>query len=238
MSHPDPIKILVLHQDPVANAGLCATFRQHCDFIVAARDSCTMLEQLCADVIVADFAGGIRAAELIGDGGVTRRRPHILIVADKDREWQIRTAMDAGVRGYIVLGSALEPLVDGARALHRGARYLSPQVAARLAESLALEPLTTREEEVLRLVTRGLCNKAIGRQLGIAVGTVKSHLKSTFDKLDVQSRTQAVAIVERRGLLQEPIDQVGVRQPNDLPAAASRFLAPADRGGRALAGAY
>jgi hypothetical protein len=54
---------------------------------------------------------------------------------------------------------------------------------------------------VLHLVVEGLCNKAIGRHLGIAVGTVKSHLKATFDKLNVESRTQAVAAVERRGLL-------------------------------------
>jgi DNA-binding NarL/FixJ family response regulator len=66
---------------------------------------------------------------------------------------------------------------------------------------MSVEPLTAREEQVLRLVVAGLCNKAIGRQLGIAVGTVKSHLKSAFEKLDVQSRTQAAAAVERRGLL-------------------------------------
>src|SRR5207244_6509368 len=64
-------------------------------------------------------------------------------------------------------------------------------------------PLTAREEEVLRLVVEGLCNKAISSRLGIAVCTVKSHLKSTFDKLNVESRTQAVAAVERRGLLRQ-----------------------------------
>ena len=135
--------------------------------------------------------------------------PKVVILAGIDREWEIRSALSRGVRGYLLVGCALDELADGVRAVHRGARHLSPRVAARLAESMSVEPLTAREEEVLRLVVEGMCNKAIGRRLGIAVGTVKSHLKSTFDKLDVQSRTQAVAAVERRGLLRE------VPQPAD-----------------------
>lgn len=136
-----------------------------------------------------------------------------------DREWEIRRALEHGVRGYLLVGCALDELAVGVRAVHRGARHLSTEVAARLAESVALEPLTAREEQVLRLVAEGLCNKAIGRKLGIAVGTVKSHLKSAFDKLDVESRTQAVAAVERRGLLRQstPTNHAGNRSQGRMP---------------------
>jgi DNA-binding NarL/FixJ family response regulator len=133
--------------------------------------------------------------------------PKVLVIAGIDREWEIRSALERGVRGYLLVGCSLEELMEGVRVVHRGARYLSPQVATRLAESISLEPLTSREEEVLRLVVEGLCNKAVGRRLGIAVGTVKSHLKSTFDKLKVESRTQAIAVVERRGLLRQSQEQ-------------------------------
>ena len=125
------------------------------------------------------------------------------------------------MRGYLLVGCSLDDLAAGVRAVHRGARHLSPQVAARLAESISIEPLTAREEEVLRLVVEGLCNKAIGRRLGIAVGTVKSHLKSTFDKLNVESRTQAVAVVERRGLLRQSLED-GPANSQAERASASR----------------
>ncbi|MEO9063630.1 MAG: LuxR C-terminal-related transcriptional regulator [Burkholderiaceae bacterium] len=105
---------------------------------------------------------------------------------------------------------------------------------------MSVEPLTAREEEVLRLVVEGLCNKSIGRRLDIAVGTVKSHLKSSFDKLDVCSRTQAMAAVERRGLLREPPQRPDLRRPCDVdrvPDAAARdaFERASTRGMRGLA---
>jgi DNA-binding NarL/FixJ family response regulator len=106
--------------------------------------------------------------------------------------------------------------------VHAGARYYCPQSAARLAESLTVEELTSREEEVLRLVVNGLCNKDVSRRLGIALGTVKSHLKSTFDKLNVQSRTQAVAAAERRGMLWQP-DDGSLASSNPWPAAHPGF---------------
>jgi DNA-binding NarL/FixJ family response regulator len=199
-----PIRILVLHRDPVAEAGLSVAFNHRSDFEVhAARD-----ERACTvDVVVADYPQGVACAAEFAGRGALCGEPKVVVVAGIDREWEIRCALELGVQGFLLIGCSLEELVEGVRAVHRGARYLSPQVAARLAESISLEALTSREEEVLRLVVEGLCNKAIGRQLGIAVGTVKSHLKSTFDKLNVESRTQAVAVVERRGLLRQSQEQ-------------------------------
>ncbi len=101
----------------------------------------------------------------------------------------------------ILAGCGLDALAGAVRAVHRGVRHLSPRVAARLADSLSSEPFTAREEEVLRLLVEGLSNKAIANRMEIASGTVKSHMKSIFDKLDVQSRVHAVAVVEKRGLL-------------------------------------
>lgn len=84
-----------------------------------------------------------------------------------------------------------------------GARALSRRIAQQLAESMTGSQLTSREMEILKLVVDGMGNKLIARRLGIAVGTVKSHMKSIFDKLDVESRTQAIAVSIRRGLLSE-----------------------------------
>jgi DNA-binding NarL/FixJ family response regulator len=72
---------------------------------------------------------------------------------------------------------------------------------AKLAQSLTGEALTARQEDVLALLTAGLCNKHIAARLGISVGTVKTHLRSTFERLQVRSRTEAIAEAGRRGIL-------------------------------------
>lgn len=204
------IKVRILHSDPIAQAGLAAALDRYPDLEIdgAAPDGTALpghhpLEQRVADVVVADYVNGIATATNAAREPQRTDTPKVMIFAAVDREWEIKNALERGVRGYVLMGCALDDLAAAVRAVHRGERYLSPQIAARLAESYSVEALTAREEEVLRLVVAGLCNKAIGRRLGIAVGTVKSHLKSTFGKLDVQSRTQAVAAVERRGLLRD-----------------------------------
>jgi DNA-binding NarL/FixJ family response regulator len=205
----DRIRVLVLHEDPVVLAGLRVAFANYADLEIQrnAMRSCDESglahggESLQADVVVADYAQGLRLVQDIHDCVPEHGTPKVVIVGGIDREWEICYALDAGVRGYLLVGCSWDELVDGVRAVQRGDRYLSPQVAARLAESVSLEPLTAREEQVLRLVVDGLSNKGIARQLDIAVGTVKSHMKSIFSKLNVESRTRAVAVVERRGLL-------------------------------------
>ncbi len=215
MPPSDRIKVLVVHDDPIAQAGLSAACSRYPDLEVQDSLDCS------AAVVVADYWNGLAlATRYVRDRATS---PKVIVIAGIDREWEIRNALERGVRGYLLLGCALDELAAGIRAVHRGLRHLSPQVAARLAESVSREPLTAREEEVLRLVVEGLSNKAIAIRLGIAVGTVKSHLKPIFDKLHVQSRTQAVMIVERRGLLgasrQPPQAR---RDPDHRPAFSSR----------------
>ena len=205
MPSHERIKVFVLHADPIARAGLAATFGQYPDLEIedgedpldfepapSARPRCR------ADVVVADYANGVALAARAARDMASLK---VLVVAATAREWEIRRALERGVRGYVVAGCAPDTLAAGIRAVHRGARHMSPQVAARLAESVSCEPLTFREEQVLRLLASGLSNKAIARSLAIAENTVKSHLKSVFEKLRVQSRTQAVAVIGQRGLL-------------------------------------
>jgi len=212
MSNASPIRVLILHRDPVARAGLSVACGMYSDLEVLGASapldgetSLTLLQRhFASEVIVADYLTGVALARQVALHARSPGSPKVIVIAGVDREWEIRTALGEGVRGYFLVGCALDELAIGIRLVHRGTRYLSPEVAARLAESVSLEALTAREEDVLRLLVEGLSNKAIGRQLAIAVGTVKSHLKSAFDKLDVVSRTQASAVVQRRGLLRQP----------------------------------
>jgi DNA-binding NarL/FixJ family response regulator len=155
------------------------------------------------DVAVADLRSGLA----ILDGGRRRRAqtrsPRVAIVANSDLEWQIRQAVECGAAAYMLLGATGEDLVGAVRSVHEGGCHLSPSIAAKLAQSLAAEPLTAREEEVLALVTEGLCNKRVAKRLDIGVGTVKTHLRAAFDKLQVSSRAQAAVMAKRRGILRE-----------------------------------
>ena len=209
MPSTDRIRVLVVHGDAVSLAGLSATFRKCPEFDIVNADDAPEGEQFMhesparwqADVVVADYEHGVELAAQIARYPASAVSCKVMIVASADREWEIRHALERGVRGYLLVGCALTELAVGVRAVHRGLRHLSAGVAQRLAESLSGESLTPREESVLRLVVDGLGNKAIARQLDIAVGTVKSHVKGVFNKLNVESRTQAVAAAERRGLL-------------------------------------
>jgi len=197
ISDAGPIKVRVQHADPIARAGLSFACSACAD--LELQDSATGREPFVG-IVVADYASGMAMATC--GARDARHAPRVLIVGGSGREWEIRRALERGVRGYLVAGCTPDDVVAGIRAVARGARHLSPEAMARLVESVGCEPLTAREEEVLRLVASGLCNKTIASQLGIAAGTVKSHLKSTFGKLNVQSRTQAVATMQQRGMLE------------------------------------
>jgi DNA-binding NarL/FixJ family response regulator len=211
MSSARPIKVLVIHDDPLTRAGLIAALGNYTDIEpvisedrgLGASLNVPELEALFVDVLVADYANGIDVAERFTQQCGTRGRQKVMIVTANDSEWEIRSAIECGIAGYLLAGCPLDHLAVGVRTVHRGARYFSPGVTQRLAESLSTEPLTGREEAVLQLVVDGLCNKAIANRLGVALGTVKTHLIAIFDKLNVETRTQAVITVARRGLLRQ-----------------------------------
>lgn len=200
-----PIKVLVLHRNAVASAGLAAGLGKYGDFEVVEQDSGHPAAQAIVppvDVVIADYEQGI---ECVGKLKASARAcvPRVLIVTPSDRESDIRYALDSGARGYMLLDSDFDDLARGVREVYMGSRALSRRIAQHLAESVSCDQLTCREAEVLQLVVAGNGNKTIARRLNVAVGTVKSHLKSIFEKLGVQSRTQAISVALRRGLLPE-----------------------------------
>lgn len=211
MSGCGKITVLVCHSDPLVEAGLRATLGCVSDLDVRCPVASTgarppmdeVAEASLFDVVVTDFAQGIALTRRLVPIARGLAAPKILIVTGGDAEWQIRGALERGVQGYLLAGCDLGEFSAAVRVVSRGARYLDSKAAARLVDSMLLEPLTPREEEVLRFVCQGLCNKSIGRQLGIAVETVKSRLKSVFEKLGVENRTQAAAVAAQRGLSRE-----------------------------------
>src|SRR5438105_5731156 len=127
---------------------------------------------------------------------------HIVVLTTYDGDEDIYRAIKAGAKAYLLKDTARDALVETVRRVHAGETYLPPQLAANLAERVSGEALSPREIEVLQRMAVGKSNKEIGAELFISEGTVKTHIKSIFSKLDVVSRTEAVATASRRGLIQ------------------------------------
>jgi two-component system NarL family response regulator len=230
MTQSSKIKVLIAHGDPLIAAGLAVTLQRQRDFeAVVRRPTLTVSNAVVsdppqADVVVADYDSGLR---LIATAGA---RPHrVVILTHSDSQAKICHALERGARGYLLLGCSLQELLDSLRSVRVGGIAIAPLVAQRVAEWMNNRALTPREEEILRQMMLGLSNKGIALRLNVAVGTVKTHVKSILDKLDAASRTEAVAIAQRRGILQEEREgghhpvQI-VRQPFSWGPSRSRGM--------------
>ena len=230
------IVVDVSHVDPIVAAGLAVTLGIQPDFDVETVGSDSPRRFGPTQVIVTDYVAGLgMVADLRRRGGGSDPLPAVLIVSLLQRELEIRRALEAGVRGYLLIGCAFDELVCAVRSLSAGMRHIDSNAARLLADSIAREALTPREEEVLGLLVEGLGNKAVARNLDISVGTVKSHLRSIYGKLDATSRTEAVTFAERRGLFEYAalprargrIVERLVRSPGHLPFCGTASSASA-----------
>lgn len=200
------MKVHIAHGNPLLAAGLAAAFGTCEEFEVIAD---TAASTCTAGVVVADFDTGVKLA-------LERARPlPIMIVSHEDGEAAIRHALESGVRGYLLLESPIESVIDGARTIVRGGIVIDPVAVSKIMNSLNAERLTKRELEVLCLLTQGMTDKQIASRLGNAVGTIKYHVKQLRHKLDASSRTEAIFIAQQRGLL-----------PREPPARRATPTAP------------
>lgn len=197
----DTINVLVAHADAIVNAGLAALLGASADISVRSAGAGGSFDG--ADVIIVDHKAGLEHMRRRAEArhGQAEDQPRVLIVTQLDREWEVRTAMIAGVQGYLLQNSPADQLLAAVRALSRGMRYLSADLSRCVADSFTRIGLTSRETDVLQLLAQGQCNKSIARELGIGVGTVKTHVKGLFDKLGATARTHAVVLATRRGLV-------------------------------------
>ena len=151
-----------------------------------------------ADVVVADYDYGLRLVESGGSDG-----QRVMILTHSTSEANVCRALEQGVRGYVLLGGSLENLIEDLRSIHAGGAALGPLVVTRMADWMKQQTLTARQAEILRQLMLGFSNKIIARKLALSTGTVKSHVKAILQKLDARSRTEAAAIAQRRGILEE-----------------------------------
>ncbi|HEX8030447.1 MAG TPA: response regulator transcription factor [Vicinamibacterales bacterium] len=125
----------------------------------------------------------------------------VIILTTYDTDEDITRALKAGAKAYILKDISAEALITCIHDVLAGKTYLAPAAAAKLAEGVTRMHLTPRELTALRLMADGKSNKEIANELGISDRTVKTHLGHLFEKLNVTSRTEAIKVASRRGLV-------------------------------------
>ena len=125
----------------------------------------------------------------------------VIILTTYDTDDEISRALKAGAKAYVLKDIAADALINCIREVLAGKIYIAPSAAAKLAEGVARVQLTPREMATLKLLADGKANKEIAVTLDISERTVKTHLAHLFEKLGATSRTEAVKVATRRGLV-------------------------------------
>jgi DNA-binding NarL/FixJ family response regulator len=126
----------------------------------------------------------------------------IIMLTTSDGDLVVQRALRAGVAGYVLKSTPKNELLKIIRSVYSGQKYISAEIARRLAEHLSEDDLTPRETEVLKLIRDGNRNKQIAYALSIAETTVNFHIKNLMSKLRANDRTHAVSIAMGRGLFE------------------------------------
>ena len=161
------------------------TFRQH-------RPDVTLMDLRMPDM------SGIKAIAAIREEFPSAR---IIVLTTYAGDVQAVEALKAGASGYLLKSMLRKELLQTIRAIHAGKRHVPAEIAMEIAEHSVEDALTEREVEVLQRVAAGKSNRLIAAELAISESTIKAHMKSILPKLDASSRTHAVMIALKRGIL-------------------------------------
>ena len=204
---PGVLRVLIAEDHTVVRDGLVALINQEHDMQIVAdtgdgRQAVELWRQHRPDVTLMD----LRMPQMDGVAAIYEIRAidpnaRIIVLTTFDGDEDIYRGMRAGAKSYLLKDVRREELFQCIREVHAGRTYVPPAIAAKLIERLPGEELTPRELEVLRLLAEGKPNKLAGAAMSISEVTVKSHVQSIFKKLNVLSRTEAIAVATRKGLL-------------------------------------
>jgi DNA-binding NarL/FixJ family response regulator len=202
-----PIRVLVADDHTVLRDGLVALINQQADMKVVAdtgdgQQAVELWKEYRPDITLMDLRmPGLDGVDAIYRIRAAEPRARIIVLTTYDGDEDIYRGMRAGAKSYLLKDVRREELFQCIRQVHDGHTFVPPAIGAKLAERLPAEELSRRELEVLRLLGQGRPNKLIGAELEISEVTVKSHVQSIFKKLNVLSRTEAITIANRKGLI-------------------------------------
>jgi len=208
MTEQPYIRIFSVDDHPLLREGIAAIINNQPDMQMVAQaatgsESIQMFRQHLPDVTLLD----LRLPDMSGIDVLIAIRSEfpearVVMLTTFEGDVDIRRALEAGARGYVLKNMPPKDLVEVIRQVNKGRKRIPADVAANLAEYVGEDDLTEREVDVLRHVASGNRNREIGERLFISEETVKVHMKHIMEKLGASDRTQAVAIAVRRCIIQ------------------------------------
>lgn len=206
-SPKSPIRVLIVDDHPVVRAGLTSLLRRQTGLRVAGaaqtgEEALEIARRTSIDVVLLDLRmpriGGI---ELLPQLRSLPDPPAVVILSSYDYEEDIYRAVRAGAAGYLSKDASRAEIVAAIIAVHDGGQSFPPAVAARITQRAARSSLSSREIEILRMVSKGLTNKEIAQVLQISQYTVRNHLNHISAKLEVTDRTEAAMVALQQGII-------------------------------------
>jgi DNA-binding NarL/FixJ family response regulator len=199
--------VLLVDDHALLRTGVASIINQEADLRVIAEagngaEAIDAFERYHPDVTLLDLRmpvmEGVEAVRQIRERDP---RARVIVLTTYDTDDEIARALKAGAKAYVLKDIAADDLIGCIRDVLAGKTYLAPAAAAKLAEGVTRVQLTPREMATLRLMADGKANKEIASELSISERTVKTHLGHLFEKLGVTSRTEAIKVATRRGLV-------------------------------------
>lgn len=195
---PGLLRVAIDHEEPLLATGLRAVLERagHVHLV-----DCTQAHpDLPVQILITDWSQGVQWLSANRDD--SSRVRSVLIVSAQARNQPMLSALRRGLGGVLLASCTESELLRAIESLASGRAYICAEVAQRVAANFGREPLTGREETVLQLIARGQCNKSIASNLGIATGTVKSHVRAILGKLAASTRTEAASIAAELGIVE------------------------------------
>lgn len=206
------IRVYVVDDHPVVLAGLQVALGRQAGIVVAggaatAEEALDELTRLVVDVVLVDAClPGISGPDLVAQLRECTFGLHCIIFTGSVDKYLLRAAIDADARGVVVKDATIPQIADAIRRVHEGEIVLDARATGLVVEQFRSPesmnvPLTPRECELVEFLAAGMSNPAIARRLRISPSTAKSYVSRLLVKLDVGSRTAAVARAAELGVL-------------------------------------
>jgi two-component system, NarL family, response regulator len=202
-----PIRYLIVDDHPTFRRGVVATLEDEGDFhacgeAATAAEAIQLYRKLQPDVVLMDLrlpdSGGVECSMAILQIDPSAR---ILILTTFESDEDVFRAVQAGVVDYLIKDSSPRQIAEAMKRAMDGSSELAPHLQARISRRESIPELTPRERDTLNGLAQGLTNKEIADKLGVGDESIKTYLKTLYQKLRVMDRTQAVIQAMKIGLV-------------------------------------
>jgi two-component system, NarL family, response regulator len=201
------VRILIADDHPVVREGLTAILELEQDLKVVGQahdgeEACRLYRQLSPDILILDLRMPKKdGIEVVTELMSLRPRPRIIVLTHSGKAEDLRRALAAGAKSYLLKGAEPEQVCDTIREVFAGKSSLPRDLTAKLVDSMAQPELSESELQILKQMALGKSNKEVGQALYISEYTVKNHVRAILKKLNAIGRTEAITIASGRGLV-------------------------------------